>query len=376
MSVHEHRAAAEDRPLCVDILVVSTTRTIETDTGGALVALLLEGAGHRVGRRIVITDEVAAIANAARGSMADEAVDALILTGGSGISPRDVTPDAVQPLLDRSLPGFGELFRMLSFKEIGAAAMASRAFAGVAGTTLVFGIPGSRAACRLAVEELILSELGHLVHQAGSVALAAPTVRVVPASPSPKIATVGLQERGAIPMPVPTEEIAPTGWAAFVRAVGGEVHERRPSIPGVVTAVAPVLTVLQQAGSAAVLETRDGVLYGLFGYPDLTSNRSKVLAVRDGGAHGEILALHRFPTLTGTCVQGGAVPYRDKVVDACEVTVGKAPDETEGRVFAVQGDAVFIERGDRVYKWDGRRERDEGRSKQVIASLVLHWSRR
>lgn len=379
MSVHEHRAAADRGPLCVDILVVSSTRTLETDTAGSLIALLLEGAGHRVGRRAIVADDMGAISTETRRSVADDGVDVLILTGGTGISARDVTPESVGPLLDRTLPGFGEIFRMLSYKEIGAAAMMSRAFAGIAGRTLVFGLPGSKAACRLAVEALILEELGHLAHQVTKEERTSPPVPTKTTSgPPPLRATVGVAETPVVPEPstTPTEELAPTGWTAFVRSMGGEIHDRRPSIPGVVTAVAPVLTVLQQAGKAAVMETRDGVRYGLFGFPDLTSKRSKVLAVREGGEHGEILALHRYPTLTGTCVAGGAVPYRDRVVDACEVTVGKPPADESGKVFAVQGDSVYIERGGKVVRWDGRRERDEGRTKQVIATLVLHWSRR
>jgi molybdenum cofactor biosynthesis protein B len=148
------------------VLTVSDTRTLETDSGGALAVELLEGAGHPVVRREIVRDEPAEIAAALRRALADEAVGAVVLTGGTGVAPRDVTPEAVTPLLERTLPGFGELFRQLSYAEIGAAAMLSRALAGLAAGRVVFALPGSRGALRLALERLILPELGHLAGEA------------------------------------------------------------------------------------------------------------------------------------------------------------------------------------------------------------------
>jgi molybdopterin adenylyltransferase len=113
-----------------------------------------------------VKDDVAAIRGASERALASAECAALILTGGTGLAPRDVTPEALAPLLERPLPGFGELFRQLSFAEIGAAAMLSRALGGVARGKPVFALPGSRAALRLALERLILPELGHLVAQA------------------------------------------------------------------------------------------------------------------------------------------------------------------------------------------------------------------
>jgi molybdenum cofactor biosynthesis protein B len=114
-----------------------------------------------------VKDDAAAIGAALDAALASGACSAVLLTGGTGVAPRDVTPEAVGPRLERALPGFGELFRSLSFAEIGAAAMASRALAGVARGKPVFALPGSRAAIRLALERLILPELGHLVAEAG-----------------------------------------------------------------------------------------------------------------------------------------------------------------------------------------------------------------
>lgn len=163
--VHRHhRDAPSQVPTAV--ITVSDTRTRETDAGGALVAELLAGAGHPVASREIVRDEPEAIAGALRAALARDEVRAVILTGGTGVAPRDVTPDAVAPLLERTLPGFGELFRALSFEEIGSAAMLSRALAGLAAGRVVFVLPGSRAAVRLALTRLVLPELGHLAGEA------------------------------------------------------------------------------------------------------------------------------------------------------------------------------------------------------------------
>jgi len=148
------------------VITVSDTRSLADDTGGALVCELLEAAGHRVALRELVEDDVEAIRAALGRALAAADCAAVILTGGTGIAPRDVTPEALVPLFDREIPGFGELFRALSYAEIGAAAMLSRALAGIARGRLVVGLPGSRAAIRLAVEKLLLPELPHLAGEA------------------------------------------------------------------------------------------------------------------------------------------------------------------------------------------------------------------
>jgi molybdenum cofactor biosynthesis protein B len=162
---HHHRRAA---PSCVAVVVVtvSDTRTPETDTGGSLVAELLENSGHEVLGRAIVPDDAAAISGALERAIAIDESRAVIFTGGTGIAPRDVTPDTVEPLLDRSIPGFGEFFRQLSYEEIGSAAMLSRALAGTREGRVVFVLPGSRAAVLLGMQKLILPELGHLAGEA------------------------------------------------------------------------------------------------------------------------------------------------------------------------------------------------------------------
>jgi molybdenum cofactor biosynthesis protein B len=161
-SVHRHHREAPRR-IPAAVITVSDTRTEADDTGGALVAELLAAAGHPVALRRIVPDEVEAIRGAVREALAHDEVRAVIATGGTGVAPRDVTPEALAPLFERPLPGFGELFRMLSFEEIGAAAMLSRACAGLAAGCVIFALPGSRGAIRTALEKLVLPELGHLV---------------------------------------------------------------------------------------------------------------------------------------------------------------------------------------------------------------------
>lgn len=164
-STETHREEAPDHVRAF-ILVVSDTRTLETDMGGALIESILQKNGHEVLSRQVVRDEIESIRGAveqASNGLGDPEV--ILVTGGSGIGPRDVTPEALRPLLTKELPGFGEVFRVISFEEIGAATMLSRAFAGVMGRTLLFVLPGSTNAVKLAMEKLIAPEIGHLVRE-------------------------------------------------------------------------------------------------------------------------------------------------------------------------------------------------------------------
>jgi molybdenum cofactor biosynthesis protein B len=148
------------------VITVSDTRTWETDTGGAEVAQRLEAAGHEVRERTIVRDEPEQLRPLLERLRDDTSVDAVLLTGGTGITARDQTYETVAGLLTKPLPGYGELFRMLSYAEIGAAAMLSRAIGGLADRTVILTMPGSRAAVILAMEKVILPELGHLVREA------------------------------------------------------------------------------------------------------------------------------------------------------------------------------------------------------------------
>jgi molybdopterin adenylyltransferase len=161
----QHRATAPVSIGCA-VITVSDTRTLENDTGGAELVSHLAAAGHAVLERRIVADEPAQLEALIGEWTGREEIAAILLTGGTGISSRDQTYETISRLLTKPLPGYGELFRLLSYQEIGPAAMLSRALGGVAGRTLILTMPGSPKAVRLAMGQLIVPELGHLVREA------------------------------------------------------------------------------------------------------------------------------------------------------------------------------------------------------------------
>ncbi len=160
--VKEHRQSAPVA-LSLAVITVSDTRTLQTDSSGALIVSLAEAAGHRIVERRIVPDEPEQMRPLIVELSSNPSVDAILMTGGTGISPRDQTFETVSALLTRPLPGFGELFRMLSYAEIGPACMLSRAVGGLIGRVAILVMPGSRAAVELAMTRIILPELPHLV---------------------------------------------------------------------------------------------------------------------------------------------------------------------------------------------------------------------
>jgi molybdenum cofactor biosynthesis protein B len=160
----EHKANAP-RSIGCWVLTISDSKTPETDTSGKLIRELITGGGHRVIGSEIVRDEPTEVQRVIRDACANAAVQAVIMTGGTGITSRDSTFEAVEAMLDKRLPGFGELFRMLSYQEVGGAAMLSRAQMGITRGRIVVSLPGSPNACRLALEKLLLPELGHLVRE-------------------------------------------------------------------------------------------------------------------------------------------------------------------------------------------------------------------
>jgi molybdenum cofactor biosynthesis protein B len=165
MGHQEHKARVPQSVACA-VITVSDTRTPETDTSGRLIQRMIEETGHRVVGHHLVKDDPDQIRQAIERSVAGGA-GVILLTGGTGIAPRDTTYEVVEGLLEKRLDGFGEIFRMLSYREIGSAAMLSRAVAGTYKGKAIFSMPGSEAAVRLALEKLILPELGHLARELG-----------------------------------------------------------------------------------------------------------------------------------------------------------------------------------------------------------------
>lgn len=143
----------------IAVLTISDTRTEADDASGETLIARLTAAGHRLAGRRIVRDEVGAIAAALRAWIDDPAIDVIISTGGTGLTGRDVTPEAVRAVIDKEIPGFGELFRWLSFQKIGTSTIQSRALAGVANGTYVFALPGSTGACRDAWDEILVHQL-------------------------------------------------------------------------------------------------------------------------------------------------------------------------------------------------------------------------
>ena len=162
MGVHQHRQSAP-ASVAVGILSVSTSRTIEDDESGRWIATRAKKEGHEVRFHKVVTDDISAIREVALKSIRDHRLQALLITGGTGITPTDVTIEAIKPLFSKEMTAFGAIFAQLSYEEIDSAAILSRAVAGVIGSTVIFCMPGSKKACQLACKALIFPELGHVV---------------------------------------------------------------------------------------------------------------------------------------------------------------------------------------------------------------------
>jgi molybdenum cofactor biosynthesis protein B len=146
-------------PVNIAVLTISDTRTFENDTSGDTLAARIEKAGHRLAARDIVADEKDLIVAKLRAWIADPGIDAVIATGGTGLTGRDITPEAFQEVYDKEIPGFGELFRMLSFRKIATSSIQSRATAGVADGTYLFAIPGSTGACKDAWDEILVHQL-------------------------------------------------------------------------------------------------------------------------------------------------------------------------------------------------------------------------
>jgi len=164
-STTQHRCESPKSVRCA-VVTVSDTRTIDTDRGGKLVADLLTAGGHRLTGREIVRDDPREIEPLVRRLADPSAIDAILITGGTGIAARDQTFETVSGLLDKTMPGYGELFRMLSYDDIGPAAMLSRAVGGVINNVVLLTMPGSTAAVQLAMDKLIVPEIGHLVFEA------------------------------------------------------------------------------------------------------------------------------------------------------------------------------------------------------------------
>ena len=148
-------------PVSIAVMTISDSRTLEDDKSGDVLAQRLSDAGHQLSDRVIIQDEEQDIITALQGFISDKAIDVVIATGGTGLTGRDVTPEAFRAVFEKEIDGFGEMFRFLSFQKIGTSTLQSRALAGVAGGTYLFALPGSPSACRDAWDDLLAHQLDY-----------------------------------------------------------------------------------------------------------------------------------------------------------------------------------------------------------------------
>lgn len=368
MSRHAH----EGPPVAVRaaVLTVSTTRTEATDSSGRLLAEGLAAAGHVVVDRRIVPDDPAAIGAALDGWLGGGEVRLVLTTGGTGVSTRDCTARVVRARLTRELPGFGELFRMLSWGEIGAAAMLSDAVGGLAGQVLVFALPGSSAACRLGLEKLVLPELGHLVRELEKEPSLPPSTRAPEQRPVAAVARAPEPAAGLAVAVVPHEPAPvaappgaapappPPGWSSAVAALGLTLGPVRAVV--VPEELPPaVRDVLAAAGESR--EADDGSR--LYGYPDAHRPGSRMLQLLPDLT---LRALHRWPRRVGTAP--------DEPLAAAATARG-LPAPPRGTLYATDSGVLYLLDGVTVSRWDGT-SKALGRPAQVLASLVLEWSQR
>ena len=158
-------------PLNAAIMTASDTRTFDNDTSGDLIQERLEGAGHRVVDRKILADDIDDVRGLITRWVEDDGIDVIITTGGTGLTQRDILPEVVEPMITKAIPGFGELFRMLSYEDIGTSTIESRAVGGVADGTLMFCLPGSTGACKLGMDQIILPQIDATTRPCNLVAL-------------------------------------------------------------------------------------------------------------------------------------------------------------------------------------------------------------
>lgn len=393
--MHVHEAPVS---LQVHVITVSTSRGPAEDRSGPLLRSLAEAAGHVIVGHAIVPDDPDALGAELDRALGTANVELVLLTGGTGLSARDCTPAVVRPRLTRELPGFGELFRSLSYQEIGAAAMLSAALGGLASGKLVFAMPGSTGACKLAMDKLILPQLAHLsaelrketplprksgeavrpVVRSRTTTDPVPDALPAPVGIEPPRRGVDLVATGAGERPDPTPSAA-GGWQAALAELRGRlVPAGATPVPDALATIPAAMDVLNSATARMRMICEDGRSWLVFGYPDLLRPASKVLAVREALPVAEIVALHRWPARVGLCCELDDSLLPGTEANLAEVSTERCgrPWEEPGQLFAVEGAAVWVRERRYVRKWDGKRAGPEENVGPAIGSLLLGWSQR
>lgn len=405
----------------VHALVVTATPGRTDDALQQAVRSGLEATGHALHDWSECAPDVGALREAVR-QLATSGAQALLILGGSTAFEGHVTQQALVGLLSPRFPGFATLFAPLWHARVGSEAVWAETDAGLVGTCATFVLPPSAEAVDLALRSLIGPQLNAAVGAGviagrpvpGAAAPPSPTAfdlgpdpvtqeavfedipdadtdadaEAPPPPPSGSLGPLGGPSRGlhleAAPSadaaaPPAAQALPPAGWLRAVHELEGTVHlDRREELPQPVEKLAPFHDVLHNAGETGVLVLPSGVAYSLWGYPDLRRPGSKVLAVGWGKPLVELLALHRYPTPTGTTIaqDHGRLPHAREVAETTEAITGAAPPSDADALFAIDGTHVWLCKGSRVVQFDGRKETDLGTTKQALASLALAWSTR
>jgi hypothetical protein len=286
-------------------------------------------------------------------------------------------------VVDSVLRGYGEAWR----RDLPAAeALVDQVEAGRVGQTLVFVVPSDADGSERAVQ-LVVSALSAVERPDAPVAAPAEPVPFGGAAGSSVALAVTEDQSARDPLgrsaagkasDEADDEPTPPGWQRAVEMLGAEILPgRREELPENIEKLAPVLNVLHTAGEHGTMKLPSGRRYSVWGWPDLRRPTSKVLAVSWGEPIAEVVALHRHPAEAGTCIEedNGLLPSAGTdVAEVAKRICGRAPNNPDGQLFAISGDAIWILRSRRVFKWDGSREKDDGNAKQVLSSLALHWS--
>jgi molybdenum cofactor biosynthesis protein B len=337
MGAREHEHQARRRAVPTVIIIASTTRDASTDRTGPWLEERCGESGFEVVARSIVDDAVGALQGALHAAL-DAGAGLVLISGGTGVSPRDVTPEAIEPLYERTLPGFGERLRAASFEEVGAAGLLSRASAGVVGGALVFLLPGSLGACKTAMP-IIESLARHALHL--------------------------LQPEQQAPIT--------TGWKAVLAERRMSLdRDRAVAMPSAIARTTILQTIVQRAGDqcAVIVEGEDpGVLLG---WPDLIHDEARVLFVRGGRPFGEVTALH-LPA-HGLVPREGSWLGAPVDLELVSTRWTGRPYPAEGDLFAVEGDRVYVIEAGRISSWDGETLREEGDPEEVAGRLVRGWT--
>lgn len=357
----------------VRVFVLSITRDLMDDLG-AEVADAVAGSGHDPSGRDLVLPKGSDPDVAVGRRLHDKKSDVVLVCGSATIGGQTAGTDAVTRRLRKEIPGLRDAWRAMGGPED------SDIKGGYTEDgKLLFTLTEPPALAAAFAREHILPRLTQLVADAEA-ALAAPDPSE--AGAGTELATTAEPAAGVsvtqIKAPPPDEErpAIASGWEAGLRGMKGTMKKGWPTIPEAFGRMAACNDVLDTANQRAIVTLNNGRTYGAFGWPDLNRPDAKILLVGEGEPVPEIIALHRYPHVVGTVTDDSGLKLASGNLDELSTILTGAPLPTRGELFAVEGKAVYIRVERRIWRWDGRRETDEGTVSQAMASLMLRWSQK